>query len=165
MSEHPVNQKTKTIFALIITSNTRSLKEDETGKTALELIESEGHTVVSHSIIPNDEVKIRAEVQRLVFSKDIQVIITSGGTGISSKDKTVAAVTPILDKDMPGFGETFRRLSYEEIGGPAIMSRSLAGVVSGKLVFILPGSKNAVKLALTKLILPNIGHMLWELNR
>jgi molybdenum cofactor biosynthesis protein B len=165
MSEHPVDQKTRANFALVITSDTRTRKEDETGRVAYEYIEAEGHSVVSHSIIPNDEERIRAEVQRLVFNKDVQVIITSGGTGIGSKDKTVAAIMPVLDKDMPGFGETFRRISYDEIGGPAIMSRASAGVVSGKLVFILPGSRNAVKLALTRLILPNIGHMLWELKR
>lgn len=150
---------------MIITSDTRTEKEDETGRTAVSLIENDGHRIVSHTIVPNDEVKIRAEVEKMLYNDSIQIVLTSGGTGISSRDKTISALAPILSKEMPGFGEAFRRLSYDEVGGPAIISRASAGVAFGKLVFCLPGSRNAVKLALSKLILPNIGHMLWELNR
>jgi molybdenum cofactor biosynthesis protein B len=92
-------------------------------------------------------------------------VVTSGGTGIGAKDRTVAAVTPILEKDIPGFGELFRRMSYDEVGGAALLSRATAGICRSKLIFCLPGSRNAVKTALSKIILPNVGHMQWELSR
>jgi molybdenum cofactor biosynthesis protein B len=165
LSEHPISKKTKTTFAVVVTSDTRSEKDDETGKVAKGFIESEGHRVVRHLILPNNEERIKAEIKRLLNDDAIQVVITSGGTGIGSKDKTIAAVTPLFSKDMPGFGEHFRRLSYDDVGGAAIMSRATAGVANGKLIFCLPGSKNAMKIALTKIILPNIGHMQWEIHR
>jgi len=165
MSEHPTDKKTPTTFALIVTSDTRTEKEDETGRIAVGLIEGDGHRVVSHTIVPNNEEKIRAEVERMLLDDAVEVIVTSGGTGIGSKDRTVAAIAPLLEKEMPGFGELFRSLSYDEVGGAAIMSRATAGVANGKLIFSLPGSRNAVKVALSKIILPNVGHMQWEINR
>ena len=165
MSEHPTEKKIPTTFAIVVTSDTRTKKEDETGRIAVGLIEGDGHTVVSHTLVPNNEEKIRAEVERLLNDGGVQVIVTSGGTGIGTKDKTVATVTPLLEKEIPGFGELFRRISYDEVGGAAIMSRATAGVVKGKLIFCLPGSRNAVKVALSKIILPNLGHMQWEISR
>jgi molybdenum cofactor biosynthesis protein B len=165
MSEHPTDKKTPTTFALIVTSDTRTEKEDETGRIAVGLIEGDGHRVVSHTIVPNNEEKIRAEVERMLLDDAVEVIVTSGGTGIGSKDRTVAAVAPLLEKEMPGFGELFRRISYDEVGGAAIMSRATAGIANGKLIFSLPGSRNAMKVALSKIILPNVGHMQWEINR
>ena len=165
MSEHPTHKKAPTTFALIVTSDTRTEREDETGRIAVGLIEADGHRVVSHTIIPNDAEKIKAEVQRMLLDDSVAVVVTSGGTGIGAKDKTVAAVAPLFEKEMIGFGELFRRISYDEIGGAAIMSRATAGVVRGKIIFCLPGSRNAMKVALTKIILPNVGHMHWELNR
>lgn len=162
---HPRDQKTKAVFALVITSDSRTEKEDETGKIATELITSEGHQIAFHTILPNNIKAIQAQVRRLLEDSTIHVIITSGGTGLSVRDKTIEAVKPIFEKDMPGFGETFRRLSFEEVGGSALLSRAIAGVVRGKVIYCLPGSKNAMSLALNKLILPNIGHTLWELNR
>jgi molybdenum cofactor biosynthesis protein B len=165
MSEHPTDKKTPTTFALIVTSDTRTEREDETGRIAVGLIEGDGHRVVSHTIVPNNEEKIRAEVERMLLDDSVEVIVTSGGTGIGSKDRTVAAIAPLLEREMPGFGELFRRISYDEVGGAVIMSRATAGVANGKLIFSLPGSRNAVKVALSKIILPNIGHMQWEINR
>ena len=162
---HPKDQKIKAKFSLIITTDTRTLKEDETGQTAIDLIIGAGHTVFSHTLVPNISEKIRTEVQRLLDDNSTQVIITSGGTGIGFKDKTVDTVKGLFDKELPGFGEIFRRISYEEVGGSALLSRATAGVAGSKLIYCLPGSKNAVSLALTELILPNIGHTLWELNR
>ena len=165
MSEHPTGKKTPTTFALIVTSDTRTEREDETGRIAVALIEGDGHKVVSHTILPNNEEKIRVEVEMMLLDPSIAVIITSGGTGIGTKDKTVSTDTPLMEKEMIGFGELFRRISYDEIGGAAIMSRATAGVARGKLIFCLPGSRNAMKVALSKIILPNIGHMQWELSR
>lgn len=165
MSEHPTHKKEPTTFALIVTSDTRTENEDETGRIAISLIVGDGHKIVHHIIVPNNEEKIRAEVQRMFLDNSVAVIITSGGTGISSKDKTVSAITPLMEKEMHGFGELFRRISYDEIGGAAIMSRATAGIAHGKLIFCLPGSRNAIKVALNKIILPNVGHMQWELSR
>jgi molybdenum cofactor biosynthesis protein B len=165
MSEHPTSKKTPTTFGLIVTSDTRNERENETGRIAVDLIEGDGHSVASHTLVPNNEERIRAEVERLLYDDSVAVIVTSGGTGIGAKDRTVAAVAPILEKEMPGFGELFRRISYDEVGGAAIMSRATAGISKGKLIFCLPGSRNAMKVALTKIILPNVGHMQWELNR
>jgi len=165
MSEHPTNKKTPTTFALIVTSDTRTEREDDTGRIAVDLIEGDGHRVVSHTIVPNNDEKIRSEVERMLFDDAVEVIVTSGGTGIGPKDRTIATIAPLLEMEMPGFGELFRRLSYDEVGGAAMMSRATAGVSNGKLIFLLPGSRNAVKIALTKIILPNVGHMQWELSR
>ena len=165
MSEHPTSKKTPTTFGLIVTSDTRTERENETGRIAVGLIEGDGHSVTSHTLVPNNEERIRAEVERLLYDDSVAVIVTSGGTGIGAKDRTLAAVAPVLEKEMPGFGELFRRISYDEVGGAAIMSRATAGIAKGKLIFCLPGSRNAMKVALTKIILPNVGHMQWELNR
>jgi molybdenum cofactor biosynthesis protein B len=164
-AEHPKDQKAKAVFALVITSDTRTAKDDESGRMAVSLIEEAGHSVASRTVIPNDSEKIRAEVRRLLEDASTQVIVTSGGTGIGAKDRTVDAVSALLEKEMPGFGEHFRRLSLDEVGGSALISRATAGVAGGKLVFCLPGSRNAMGLALSKIILPNVGHMLWELSR
>jgi len=164
-AEHPRDQKARAVFALVITSDTRTAKDDESGRAAVSLVEGAGHVVASRTMIPNDSGKIGAEVRRLLEDASVQVIVTGGGTGIGTKDRTVDAVAPLLEKEMPGFGEHFRRLSLEEVGGSALISRATAGVEGGKLVFCLPGSRNAMSLALTRIILPNVGHILWELGR
>ena len=165
MSEHNLNRKTKAAFVLVVTSDVRNTEDDATGIAAKKLIEAKGHKVTSHTIVPNDAERIRADVEKHLEDPTIQVIITSGGTGIGSNDKTVDAVRPLLERDLPGFGELFRRLSYKDVGPASTLSRSTAGIAKGKIIFCLPGSKNAVKLALSKIILPSIGHMLWELKR
>jgi molybdenum cofactor biosynthesis protein B len=154
MHEHRRDQKAEAVVALMITSDTRTPENDETGKRAIKLLEGAGHTT-----------KIEETFRGFTDDGRTQVIITSGGTGISSRDKTVDAVTGLLDKEIPGFGELFRRLSFEEIGEAAMFSRATAGIIGRKLVFCLPGSKAAVDTALKKIILPGLGHMLWEVNR
>ena len=165
MSEHDLHQTVKANFAIIIVSDTRDEKTDESGKIATELLISEGHEVSAFKIIRNNKNLIRSTVKEMLQDPKINVVVTSGGTGISRRDITVDTVSELLDKRIEGFGELFRRLSYEEVAEAAMISRAIAGAVNGKLVFCLPGSKNAVKLALSKLILPGIGHILWEANR
>jgi molybdenum cofactor biosynthesis protein B len=165
VSEHRLNRRAKAVFALIITSDTRELKDDETGRTAIKLIEAEGHRVANRSVVPNDGNAIRAEIEKQLENSVVHVIITSGGTGISSKDRTVDTATALFERELPGFGELLRRFSYDEVSTNVIISRSVAGIAKGKLIFCLPGSKNAVRLALSKIILPSLGHTLWELNR
>ena len=165
MSEHDLHQFVKSNFAVIIISDTRDEKTDESGKIAKELITDAGHQVEAYSIIPNDKAQIRNAVKKLLQEPEVNVILTSGGTGISKRDITTDTLTDLFDKKIEGFGELFRKLSYEEVGEAAMISRATAGATNGKLVFCLPGSKNAVKLALSKLILPGLGHLIKEANR
>lgn len=165
MHEHRRDQKAEAAVALMITSDTRTPENDETGKTAMRLLKEEGHRVAAYVIVENDATKIGEAFKGFTNDEMIQVIITSGGTGISTKDKTVDAVSGLFDKELPGFGELFRRLSFEEIGEAAMFSRATAGVIGRKLIFCLPGSRGAMGTALKKIILPGLGHMLWEVNR
>ena len=162
---HPRDQKAHTKFVLLVTSDTRTMDDDETGKLAVSLIEEAGHLVIKREMEPNDSVRIREWLIEAINNIEAPVIITSGGTGIGSVDKTVNIARSLFAKELPGFGEHFRHLSYEEIGVPGLMSRATAGVVKKKLIFCLPGSRGAMKTALNQIILPGIGHMLWELNR
>ena len=165
MQEHRRNQKIKTKIALMITSDTRTPETDETGKTAIKMLELAGHEIAAYTIVENDAGKIAEAFEAFRDVGSIQVIITSGGTGIGGKDKTVDAVTPLFDRRLEGFGELFRRLSYEDIGIAAMISRATAGLSGGKIVFCLPGSRDAMEMALREIIIPALGHMLWEINR
>ena len=165
MQEHRRDQRAKAVCALLVTSDIRRPETDETGRAAIHLLEGAGHKVAAYEIVRNDTTQIQEALERFLDDERIQVVITSGGTGISPKDKTVDTVSALLDRHLEGFGELFRRLSYDEIGEAAIISRATAGVARGKLVFCLPGSQNAMELGLRRIILPALGHMLWELSR
>ena len=161
---HPRDQQIEADFALLVTSDSRTMEDDHTGNLAVSMLEEAGHNVVKRAIVPNDIEKIKQWLLEAVES-DASVIITSGGTGIGRVDVTVDTARSLFEKELPGFGEQFRRLSYDEVGVPGLMSRSTAGVIGKKLVFCLPGSRGAMKTALSMIILPGIGHMLWELSR
>lgn len=165
MEEHRRDQKVEAKFALLVTSDARTPETDETGKVAMRLLEEKRHRVVAYRIVRNDVKEIREALEAYLEDVDVDAILISGGTGIGSKDKTIEAVIPLLGKKLPGFGELFRSLSYHEIGAAAMLSRAEAGVVRGKPIFCLPGSRGAVRLALERLILPLIGHLLWEVRR
>jgi len=165
MEGHRRDQRTKANFALLVTSDIRTHRTDETGRTARRLLEEDGHRVVAHRIVGNNINAIREALSEYLSDEGVDAILISGGTGVSSRDKTIEAVTPLLEREMPGFGELFRMLSYQEIGAAALLSRAKAGLASGKPIFCLPGSVSAVKLALERLILPLIGHLLWEVRR
>ncbi len=165
MQEHRRDQRAKAVCALLVTSDIRRPETDETGRAAIHLLEGAGHKVAAYEIVRNDTTQIQEALERFLDDERIQVVMTSGGTGISPKDKTVDTVSALLDRHLEGFGELFRRLSYDEIGEAAIISRATAGVARGKLVFCLPGSQNAMELGLRRIILPALGHMLWELSR
>jgi molybdenum cofactor biosynthesis protein B len=151
--------------AVVIISGTRTEKTDESGKLIMQALKSSGHRVVSYSILKNDAALIGNKLNELLGEEGLQVIITSGGTGASRLDITVEAVLSILEKKLDGFGELFRFLTYREIGTPSIMSRAMAGVARGKVIICLPGSVGAVKLAMEKIILPEIGHLVREATR
>jgi molybdenum cofactor biosynthesis protein B len=161
---HPRDQQIEADFALLVTSDSRTLEDDHTGNLAVSMLEEAGHNVVKRDIIPNNAEKIKQWLLEAIEG-DAPVIITSGGTGIGRVDVTVDVARSLFEKELPGFGEHFRRLSYDEVGVAGLMSRSTAGVAGKKIIFCLPGSRGAMKTALGEIILPGVGHMLWELNR
>ena len=163
VSEHRKEAVTGVRCAVITISDTRKPETDVSGRTIVELLEGDGHLVAKRQIL-RDEPK---DVHDAVIAQlgGVDVIITTGGTGITSRDSTYEAVVGLFDKRLDGFGEIFRMLSYGEIGSAAMLSRACAGVARGTAIFILPGSENAVRLAMTKLILPEIGHVVRELRR
>ena len=166
--KHKTDAPRKLNFAVIVSSSSRyqKLKErkpftDPSGDLIVELLQNAGHSVVSREILPDDRVLIGKYVGNAIGSEKVDAIIVCGGTGISITDVTIETVRPLMIKTLPGFGELFRKLSFDEIGSAAIMTRALAGVTDqGKAVFCIPGSPQAVKLVMTKLILPETGHIL-----
>ncbi|RJO61692.1 MAG: molybdenum cofactor biosynthesis protein MoaB [Dehalococcoidia bacterium] len=163
--EHKHLSPQKVHCAVIIISDSRTEKTDESGKLLVEGLKSAGHEVVSFSLLKNDREAIQGKMGELLHSAEVQAIIASGGTGASKMDITIETVLPMLEKRLDGFGELFRYLTYQEIGTGSILSRSTAGVALGKAVICLPGSLKAVKLALEKIILPEIGHLVREAAR
>ena len=152
--------------AVVIVSDSRTEKTDESGALARRLLEEAGHSITHTALFPNDEAQVRHEVAGLIARDDVDVIVLSGGTGLGARDRTVEAVRPLLEKELPGFGELFRWVSYkEQIGTAAILTRSLAGTANKTLVVSLPGSKKAVDLALTQILLPELKHLLHEVKR
>lgn len=150
--------------AVITVSDTRSYETDRSGQLIQTRLQESGHNVVSYSLVKDEPDQIQAQVQSLCQRADIDAVILNGGTGIAPRDTTYDAIERLLDKTLPGFGELFRWLSYQEIGSRAIASRATAGVCQTTLVFSLPGSSNAVKLAMTQLILPELPHLVRQLR-
>lgn len=151
--------------AIITVSDTRTERDDHSGKAISEILAVAGHTVVRKDIVKDDQEQIRAALRGLIEDANVQAVIMNGGTGVSLRDVTLESVHDFGEKQLPGFGELFRMLSYEDIGSAAIMSRAAAFVTEGKVVFCLPGSEKAVRLATTKLIAPELGHLVWEARR
>ena len=131
----------------------------------MRLLKADGHTVERYEIVKDEPAKIRGAIDQNLSLSEVQAVLINGGTGISKRDSTYETVNAMLDKRLDGFGELFRFLSYEDIGSSAIMSRSIAGVSGGTVIFALPGSEKAVRLAMEKLILPELGHIIGELGR
>lgn len=139
-------------IAVLTISDTRTEADDRSGSVLVSRLLEAGHALHEKSIVKDDIYQIRAQVSAWIANVDIQVIITSGGTGVSGRDGSPEAVKPLLDKTLDGFGEMFRSLSYQDIGTSTLQSRTIAGVANGTYVFVLPGSPGAVKLAWEKLI-------------
>lgn len=152
-------------IAIVTVSDTRGPAEDKSGALLRELFTKAGHHADEPKIVKDDAAEIRVAVQAAAGDDAVRAIVVNGGTGIAKRDVTIEAITPMLDKTLPGFGEIFRALSYEEIGAAAILSRAVAGSMGRRMVFVLPGSSNAVRLAAEKLILPELGHLVRELDK
>ena len=146
-------------LGIISVSTTRALIDDTSGRWIREQAEKSGHRIVFHEVIPDNAAKIAATLKDRIKDLSPQVILMSGGTGITKKDVTIEAVSPLFDKELSAFGPLFAKLSMEEIDSAAIMSRATAGVIGNTVVFCMPGSLNACKLACSKLIFPELGHL------
>ena len=139
-------------IAVLTVSDSRSLSEDSSGAALVELLEAAGHRLAERRIVKDDIYQIRAEVSRWIADPAVDCVLTTGGTGITGRDGTPEAVAPLLDKEISGFGELFRYLSYEEIGTSSLQSRALSGVANRTFLFVLPGSSNACRTAWTRVI-------------
>lgn len=157
----------KRVTCMVITvSDTRTEETDKSGELMKQLLEEAGHRTALYRLVPDEPEEIKKAIHEGLAHKSVEVILLNGGTGISPRDTTYETVASLLEKEMPGFGELFRYLSYvEDIGSAAMLSRAVAGTIQGKAIFSTPGSRGAVKLAMTKLILPELGHVVRELNK
>ncbi|NEO26757.1 MAG: MogA/MoaB family molybdenum cofactor biosynthesis protein [Kamptonema sp. SIO4C4] len=160
---HPDTSTPAIACAVLTISDTRTPDSDRSGQLLKQQLEAAGHSLKAYALLPDDPQQIRQQVQQWATQSDIAVIITNGGTGIAPRDTTYDAIAQLLEKTLPGFGEIFRVLSYQEIGSRAIASRATAGVYQNTLIFVLPGSTNAVQLAIEQLILPELRHLTQQL--
>lgn len=162
---HPDASALRINCAVITVSDTRTPDTDRSGSSIQQLLQAAGHSIGIYRIIPDEPTLIRAELDAaLLCQPPIQAIIFNGGTGIAPRDTTYDAIANVLSKTLPGFGEIFRSLSYQDIGSRAIASRAIAGTYNRLLVFALPGSSGAVQLGMEKLILPELVHLVTQLG-
>lgn len=168
--EHHRQEAPSTLrFAVVTVSDSRTRDTDESGALITDRLRNGGHEVLEHIVLPDEIDEIRGTVNMLARDPEIDVIVTNGGTGVSTRDVSIEAVTPLFGKRLPGFGELLRMLSYETIGAAAFLSRAQAGTIPApdavKIVFQLPGSPNACDLAVSDMILPEVTHLFSQANR
>lgn len=150
---------------VITVSDTRTLETDTSGQAIVDMLAAAGHMVEARRLVRDEPAEVAALIREQVDRAVVDVIITTGGTGITRRDSTFEAIDGLLDKRLPGFGELFRMLSFHEIGAAAMLSRACAGTCGGTVVIALPGSENAVRLAMTRLLIPELGHLVAETRR
>jgi len=165
VAEHRALSPSQVACLVLTVSDTRTLENDTSGQAIAALLEQAGHTVIARRTVRDEPVEVASILRDEIGRRAARVIITTGGTGISKRDSTYEAVTALFEKQIDGFGELFRLLSFNEIGPAAMLSRATAGVSGGCAIFLLPGSEHAVRLAMEKLILPELGHIVRELTR
>jgi molybdenum cofactor biosynthesis protein B len=152
-------------LAIVTVSDTRTPETDQNRQYIEERMAELGHHVAAYRLIKDEPDQVAAVIEELTAMPGVQLVLFNGGTGISPRDTTYDVVSRYLEKTLPGFGELFRMLSYQEVGAAAMFSRATAGVYHNTLVFSMPGSPNAVQVALEKLIIPEINHLAWEISR
>jgi molybdenum cofactor biosynthesis protein B len=151
---------------LVLTiSDTRTPETDTSGRAIADLLTAAGHTVTARELVPDDPARVTEAIRLHLGRRDVRAVITTGGTGLTRRDTTFEAVSKLFEKQIDGFGELFRMLSYEQVGAAAMLSRACAGVSAGCVVFVLPGSEAAVRLGMERLILPELPHIVRELSR
>ncbi|ALX48361.1 MogA/MoaB family molybdenum cofactor biosynthesis protein [Lentibacillus amyloliquefaciens] len=167
MAVHKHKERQAPVNCMVITiSDTRTDATDKSGRLMTELLETAGHNVMVKKIISDDKHVIQNEIEAGCKDPYVDVILTNGGTGIAYRDVTIETIKPMLSKEMNGFGEIFRMLSYQEdIGSSAVLSRAIAGVIEHTPIFATPGSSGAVKLAMNKLVIPELAHVINEAKK
>jgi len=163
--EHRAGAPKKLACAVITVSDTRTLETDTGGQGVVDSLLAAGHEVAAREIIPDEPDRMRPLLTALAERDDIDAILLTGGTGISSRDQTFETVSQMLTKPLPGYGELFRMLSFHEIGPAAMLSRAIGGVLERTIILTMPGSPAAVRLPMEKLILPELGHLVREARR
>ena len=163
--EHKTQSPSIVSCVVVTVSDTRTPETDASGALIRKLLADQGHHIVAAHLIKDEPAEVRKLLDTVTRKPDVQAVIINGGTGISKRDSTYEAVVGLLEKRLEGFGELFRYLSYQEIGSAAMMSRAVAGTCRGRIVISIPGSEAAVGLAMEKLILPELGHLVREVNR
>lgn len=151
--------------AVLTISDTRTPETDRSGQLIRDLLVADGHAIVAYEVLKDEPAEIRAWVERIADSGSVDAILANGGTGIAPRDGTFEAMRSLIERPLPGFGELFRMLSWQEVGAAAMLSRAMAGLRAQTLVFSMPGSSNAVNLAMTKLILPELKHLVYEMRK
>jgi molybdenum cofactor biosynthesis protein B len=151
--------------AVLTVSDTRTLADDKSGAAIVERLEASGHRVAARDIVPDEPERVAAAVRGYVGRDVVDAVLITGGTGIAARDQTPEALESMFTKALPGFGELFRMLSYEEIGAAAMLSRAVGGIVDRTIVLLMPGSTAAVRLAMDKLIVPEIAHLVEHARR
>mgnify|MGYP000106118915 CR=1 FL=1 len=151
--------------AVLTVSSSRSLDDDPAGDAVAAAFEADGHEVVTRELVRDSYDRVQGGIDNLTGRKDVDVVVTTGGTGVTPDDVTVEAAEPLFDKELPGFGELFRRQSYEEIGEKVVATRATAGVTDGVPVFCLPGSEHAAELGTAEVVVPEIGHLVGLASR
>jgi len=157
--EHREKSPQRVACAVLTVSDTRTLADDRSGDLMVELLEQAGHIAAARSIVPDEPQRLQQAVRELVAQPDIAAILVTGGTGIAARDQTPDTLARLFTKELSGFGELFRMLSYQEIGAAAMLSRAGGGLIDQTVVLLMPGSTPAVRLAMERLILPELGHM------
>ncbi|WP_339215615.1 MogA/MoaB family molybdenum cofactor biosynthesis protein [Ornithinibacillus sp. FSL M8-0202] len=166
LQEHRENERASVKCSVMTVSDTRTKETDKSGKLIIQLLEAEGHRITHYDIVRDEKRLIQEMVKGVTIRQDVDVVLINGGTGISERDVTIEAIQPLFTKEIPGFGELFRMLSYQsDIGSASMLSRATAGVMNNRIVFSTPGSPKAVQLAMEKLILPELGHVLKEVTK
>ena len=162
--EHKAQAPASVVCSVLTVSDSRTADTDTSGRAIRQMLEEAGHPIASHAIVKDEPAQVTSHVRAQLADPRTQVIITTGGTGVTSRDGTFEAIDGMLEKRLVGFGELFRMLSFEEIGAAAMLSRATAGTVSRMAIFVLPGSEHAVRLAMTRLILPELAHLAQQLR-
>jgi molybdenum cofactor biosynthesis protein B len=164
-AHHATSQHIVARCAVVTLSDTRTESTDTSGQAIRDLLSAQGHTLTDYRLIPDDAAVLKSLLDQFLASPNIDAVLTNGGTGISPRDQTIEIVTQLLDRPLPGFGELFRMLSWEQIKSGSMLSRAEGGVARGKLLFAMPGSTKAVQLAMERLILPELRHLVSELKK
>lgn len=162
---HRQQAQAQVACGVITVSDTRTEETDKSGQLIKELLADAGHATRAYHIIKDEPGQIRPLLQSLLGRGDVEAVIINGGTGVARRDVTFDVVSALVEKPLPGFGELFRALSWEEIGSAAMLSRAMAGAIGDKVVFSMPGSSGAVRLAMEKLVLPEMPHIVYELRK